>query len=151
MSVVDGSITFREQRDIFWAEPRVSGKHPNHAKFASEFTRDFGREITVQLNAANSSDVCGLPNVLGIPVNENANCMNIRRQRIDNLPSHFWLDAARALRIKVQPDHLFAALEGWVRISRVRYAADFEFHWRHGKINQARKLSGARVRRHCGS
>src|SRR5437879_12550737 len=115
MSVVDGSITFREQRDIFWAEPRVSGKHPNHAKFVSEFTRDFGREITVQLNAADSSDVCGLPNILGIPVNENANCMNIRRQRIDNLPSQCWLDAARALRIKVQPDDLCSTRHGCVR------------------------------------
>src|SRR6266542_3080821 len=64
MMRVDEHITCREQRDIFWAEPRVSGKHPNHAKFASEFTRDFWREITVQLNAANSSNVCGFPNVL---------------------------------------------------------------------------------------
>src|SRR5438093_1307982 len=131
MMRVDEHITFREQRDIFWAEPRVSGKHPNHAKFASEFTRDFWREITVQLNAANSSNVCGFPNVLGIPVNENANCMNVCRQRIDNLPSHFWLDAARALRIKVQPDHLCAELNGCVRVSCVCNAADFDLHWSH--------------------
>ena len=131
MMRVDEHITFREQRDIFWAEPRVSGKHPNHAKFASEFTRDFGREITVQLNAANSSDVRGLPNVLGIPVNENANCMNIRRQRIDNLPSHFWLDVARALRIEVKANQRSAELHARFGISRVRDTADFDLHRSH--------------------
>ena len=71
----------------------------------------FRREISVQLNASNSSGVCGLPNFIGIPVNENTDCMSIRRQRLDNLPSNFWFNVARALRIKVEPDHLCAEFD----------------------------------------
>ena len=130
-------ITFREQRDIFWAEPRVSGKHPNHAKFASEFTRDFGREITVQLNAANSSDVRGLPNVLGIPVNENADCISISRQCLDNLPGNVGFNVARTSRVEVKANQRSAQLHARFGISRIRDAADFDLHRIHGGLDKA--------------
>jgi hypothetical protein len=133
MMRINKHVTIRKPRDIFWAEPRVSGKHPNHAKFATEFTRDFRREITVQLNAANSSGVRGAPNLLGVTVNENANCANIRRQRLGNLPSHFCIDVARALRIKVESDHLCAELDARSGVFQVRNAADFDLQWSHDR------------------
>src|SRR6266480_3947407 len=109
----------------------MSRKHPNHPKLAGQFTRSFRREITVQLNAANSSGVRGAPNLLGIPVDENAECANIRRQRLGNLPSRVCFDVARTLRIKIESDHLCAELNGCVRVSCVCNAADFDLHWSH--------------------
>src|SRR5947209_4023993 len=117
MMCINEQVTIRKQRDVFRAEACMSRKHSNHAKLAGQFTRQFRREIPMQLNAANSSDVCGLPNVLGVPVNENADGISINRQRLDNLPSHFWLDVARALRIKIESDQLCAELNGCVRVS----------------------------------
>ena len=134
---VDEHITFREKRDIFWAEPRVSGKHPNHAKFASEFTRDLGRDVSMQLDASHSRDLRDLPNFLGVPVNENADCISISRQCLDNLPGNVGFNVARTSRVEVKANQRSAQLHARFGISRIRDAADLDLYRIHDGLDAA--------------
>ena len=47
----------------------------------------------MQLNASDASGICGLTNLVGVPVNENTDGTSISWQRLDDLPRRL-LDAA---------------------------------------------------------
>src|SRR5438876_8240956 len=110
MMCINEQVTIRKQRDVFRAEACMSRKHSNHAKLAGQFTRQFRREIPMQLNTSQSHRLGSFPNLLGVPVNENTDCISINRQRLDNLPSNLGFNVARALRIKIESDQLCAEL-----------------------------------------
>src|SRR5213593_4982795 len=99
MMCINEHVTIRKERRFFRTEPRVSRKHSNHAKLAGQFTRGFRREIPVQLNASHSRVLRSLPNFLGVPVNENADCISVSRQCLDNLSSDAGLNVAWTSRI----------------------------------------------------
>src|SRR5213080_2672017 len=115
----------------------MSRKRSNHAKLAGQFVRGFRRDVSMQLNAANSSDVCGLPNVLGIPVNENADCISISRQCLDNLPGNVGFNVARTSRVEVKANQRSAQLHARFGISRIRDAADLDLYRIHGGLDTA--------------
>jgi hypothetical protein len=88
----------------------------------------------VQLDASHSSGVCGVPDFISVSINENADSISMPRQRLDDLLSNFRFNVARALRIKVEPDHLCTELDACFCISRIRNAADFDLcPSHHGK------------------
>ena len=65
------------------------------------------------------------------------------RQRLDDLPSNFRFNVARALRIKVEANHLCAELDARLRVSRIRNAADFDLYRSlHGKSQTGVRLVG---------
>jgi hypothetical protein len=111
----------------------------NHPKFASEFPPDVRREISVQLHASHSRGVCGVPDFIGIAINENTDCMSMARQNLDDLPSNFRFNVARALRIKVEANHVRAKFGAHSRVVRIRNAADFDLCW---SDHQNHKLAG---------
>jgi hypothetical protein len=140
MVCINEHVTIRKERDVFRAESRMSQKHSNHAKLGGQFTHGFRREVPVQLNASRSRGLSSLSNFLGVPVNENTDCINISRQRLDNLPGNVGFNVARTSRIKVKANQRRAELYARFGIPRVRDAADFDLYWPHGKNSEARKL-----------
>ena len=125
---INEHVTMGKQRHVFRAKLGVRGKHLNHPKFASEFPPDVRREISVQLDASHSSGVGGVPDFIGVPVNENTDCISMARQRLDDLPRNFRFNVARALRIKVEADHVRAKFGAHSPTVHIRNAADFDLY-----------------------
>jgi hypothetical protein len=143
MMCVDEHITMRKRRHLLRAKLRVSGKHLDHPKFASEFPPDVRREIPVQLDASHSSVVCGVSDFIGVSINENTDCISMARQRLDDVPRNFRFNVAGALRIKVEANHVRAKFGARSRVVHVRNAADFNLcRSRHLKSQTGGRLVG---------
>jgi hypothetical protein len=143
MMCVNEHITMGKQRHVFRAKLRVRGKHLNHPKIASEFPPDVRREISVQLDASHSCGVCGVPDFIGVSINENTDCISMARQRLDDLPSYFRFNVTRALRIKVEANHVRAKFGAHSRVVHIRNAADFDLYRSdHGKSQTGGRLVG---------
>jgi len=140
---VDEHIAMRKQRHVFRAKLRVRGEYLNRPKFASEFPPDVRREISVQLDASHSCGVCGVSDLIGIAINEDTDCISMARQRLDDLPSSFRFNVARASRIKVEANHVRAKFGAHSRVVRIRNAADFDLcRSHHGKSQTGGRLVG---------
>jgi len=60
------------------------------------------------------------------------------RQRLDDLPRNFRFNVARALRIKIEANHVGAKFGARSRVVHIRNAADFDLDWRdHGNHKPA--------------
>src|SRR5207249_5690432 len=95
------------------------------------------------LNAIHCGGVCSPPNFISVSTNEDTDCINMRWQRLDDLPCNFRFDVAWALRIKVQPDHLCTEFDAHARVVHIRNAADFDlYRSRHGKSQTGGRLVG---------
>ena len=84
----------------------------------------------MQLNAPNAGSVGELANFCWIRIHENADASS-RREPIHNSAHDSRLDIARALRIKVEPNHVGAEFEARARIIRVCDTADFDLYRVH--------------------
>jgi hypothetical protein len=85
----------------------------------------------MQLNATDSSGVCGLTNLVGVPVNENTDGTSISWQHLDDLPRNFGFDVARALQPKVQPNKICSKFDARSCVLRVGNAANFNLYRSH--------------------
>src|SRR3954451_11875192 len=81
----------------------------------------------MQLNAPNAGSVGELANFCWIRIHENADASS-RRQAVHNSADDTRLDVARALRIKVEPNHVGAEFEAGACIVRVCNTADFDLY-----------------------
>ena len=115
----------------------MSRKRSNHAKLAGQFVRGFRRDVSMQLNASHSRVLRSLPNFLGVPVNENADCISISRQRLDNLPGNIGFNVARTSRVEVKANQRSAQLHARFGISRIRDAADLDLYRIHDGLDAA--------------
>src|SRR5213594_349459 len=115
----------------------MSRKRSNHAKLAGQFVRGFRRDVSMQLKASHSRDFRDLPNFLDVPVNENADCISISQQRLDNLPGNVGFNVARTSRVEVKANQRSAQLNARFGISRIRDAADFDLYGIHDGLDTA--------------
>src|SRR6185369_8245317 len=83
------------------------------------------------LNASDASGICGLTNLVGVPVNENTDGTSISWQRLDDLPRNFGFRVAWALHPKVQPNKICAELDTRSCVVRVRNTANFNLDRSH--------------------
>src|SRR4029077_6148799 len=140
-------IAICEQRHVFRAKPRMRGKHLNHPKFASEFPPDFRREISVQLDTSHSGRVCAFQNFTGVAINENTDRESISWQHLNKLPRNFRLNVARALRIKVEANHVRAEFGAHSRVVHIRNAAKFNLYRSHFRKTDETKIGITEWRR----
>ena len=141
MMCVNEHIAIRKERRFFRAESRMSRKRSNHAKVAGQFTRGFRREIPVQLNTSHSRGLRSLPNFLGVPVNENTDCVNGSWQRAQDLPANFGFNVAGASRIEVEANQRRAKFHAHFGISRVRDAADLDLYRHYYEENDEARMT----------
>src|SRR5882724_10402128 len=105
-------VTIGKCADLLRLEPGVGAESSNDAKFASQFSAGCGREISVQLNRFDTRSFRGVANFVSTCVNKYADRPNAARQYFNNLPRSLRLDVARALRIKIESNHIGVEFDG---------------------------------------
>jgi hypothetical protein len=128
---INENVTFAKERNLPRLKESVSAKSANDAKFMSQFAARFSREISVQLNTSDPGRVCDTPNVVSSRVNEDTDCLKTARYCLNNSPGSLGFNAARTLRVKVEPNHAGAQFGTGRGVFHVCYAADFDLDWSH--------------------
>src|SRR4029450_9899006 len=113
---------------LFLVKMRLCAKRANYPNFLRELAADFGRDLAVQLHRTKTDSRCNLTNFISVDIDKDADNPNATRRALNDLPGHFGVDVARALRIKIQTNHVSAQLCANTRLWYVGDAADFDLH-----------------------
>src|SRR5919201_139892 len=160
MSCVQEHITTSKLCRFNGSESVARAQWAEHSKVAGKFIAQRRRDISVQLHRREADGLCELANLVEFRLNKHADRASVVSDRRDNFATDFRRDIARALAIKIQPDHISTELSARAGIVHVCNPADFYLHLLHdfairrsgysrsvvGAINSRRAASGSGAR-----